>query len=139
MVVLLGRPDVWDVVHLLHQCSSFATIRLFKPNKKHAVRSTFYLVAKDVQPDAQSAKAALEEWKEDWARATFGGGEGMGGMETEMDVDAVNTLLDDFGPRLIQLATPVWKIQADALKKQDFDKSQNDGGSKQTNWRKKKG
>jgi 23S rRNA U2552 (ribose-2'-O)-methylase RlmE/FtsJ len=48
MVVLLRKPEAWDVVHLLYQFSSFANVQLFKPQKKHAVRSTFYLVAKNV-------------------------------------------------------------------------------------------
>ena len=37
MVVLLRRPDAWDVVHLLQQFNSCADIQLFKPYKKHAV------------------------------------------------------------------------------------------------------
>jgi hypothetical protein len=48
MVVLLRKPEAWDVVHLLYQFSSFANVQLFKPQKKHAVLSTFYLVAKNV-------------------------------------------------------------------------------------------
>jgi hypothetical protein len=119
MVVLLRRPDAWTVAHLLHQFNSFANIKLFKPYKKHAVRSTFYLVAKNVQPEADSAKAALEEWKKSWSRATFGGDEGTGEKDPEMDVEGVRKILDDFGPKLIELATPVWKIQASALEKQD--------------------
>ncbi|PVI00746.1 hypothetical protein DM02DRAFT_642232 [Periconia macrospinosa] len=113
MVVLLRRPDVWDVLHILRQFDSFANIQLFKPHKKHAVRSTFYLVAKNVQPDAETAKAALVEWKKIWYRTTFGGDEGTGEKVSEINDQAVTTVLNEFGPRLIELATPVWKIQAD--------------------------
>jgi hypothetical protein len=139
MAVLLRRPDAWDVVHLLHQFNSFANIQLFKPYKKHAVRSTFYLVAKNVQPEAESAKAALEEWKKSWSRATFGGDEGTGEKDPEMDVEAVKKVLDEFGPKLIELAIPVWKIQAGALERQDFTKARNDGRKKQHYWPKKRG
>jgi hypothetical protein len=131
IVVLLRRPDAWDVVHILHQFSSFANIQLFKSDKKHAVRSTFYLVAKNVNPQAESAKVALEEWKTSWSRATFGGNEGIGEKEPEVDMDTVIKMLDEFGPKLIGLATPIWKIQAAALERQDFTKSRNDGKRKQ--------
>lgn len=120
MVVLLRRPDAWEIVHLLHQFNSFADIRLFKPFRKHAVRSTFYLVAKNIQSEAESAKAALVEWKECWSRATFGGDEGLGEKEPQVDAETVKDVLDEFGPQLIELATPVWKIQAGALKKEDY-------------------
>ena len=115
MVVSLRRPDAWEIAHLLHQFNSFANIQLFKPYKKHAVRSTFYLVAKNVQSKTESAKAALEEWRESWFRATFGGDEGTGERDPEMEVDAVKAVLNDFGSKLIELAVPVWKIQATAL------------------------
>jgi hypothetical protein len=133
MVVLLRRPDVWDVTHLLHQFSSFTNIQLFKPHKKHAVRSTFYLVAKNVQPEVENAKAALKEWKKSWFRATFGG-DGIGEKDLEMDFEAVKGVLEDFGPKLVELATPIWKIQADALERQNFSKGRNNGQRKRQYW-----
>lgn len=139
MAILLRRPDAWDVAHLLYQFNSFANIQLFKPYKKHAIRSTFYLVAKNVQPDAESAKAALEGWKKSWSSATFGGDEGTGEKYPEMDVGAMKKMLDEFGPKLIELAIPVWKIQAGALEKQGFTKAQNDDRKKQYYRPKKKG
>lgn len=134
MVVLLRRPDAWDVVHLLHQFNSFADIRLFKPARKHAVRSTFYLVAKNVQPGSETAKAALEEWKQSWVRSTFGGEKGTGEKGPETDVAEVQKVLDEFGPKLIELATHVWKTQADALDRQDFTKFPKDNRKKQHYW-----
>lgn len=141
MVVLLRRPDVWDVVFLLYQFDSFAKIRLFKPCKKHAVRSTFYLVAKDVRPGAEGARAAAEEWKESWWRATSGGGEETGERDPEVSGEGVEKVLEGFGDRLVGLADPVWKIQAGALERQDFSKTKtwNDGRKKQTYWPKKRG
>ncbi|TVY45877.1 hypothetical protein LOCC1_G005042 [Lachnellula occidentalis] len=139
MVVLLRKPDAWDVVHLLHQFNSFANIQLFKSDKKHAVRSTFYLVAKDVQPEYESAISALEEWKKSWSHATFGGDEGTGEKDPEMDAEAVHKVLDDFGGNLLELAIPVWRIQGGALERQDFTKTRNDGRKKQHYWPDKRG
>lgn len=133
MVVLLRRLDAWHTIRLLLQFDSFSHIRVFKPYKYHAVRATFYLVAKNVQPEAESAKTALEEWKKTWYRATFGGDEGTGEAEPEIDVESANAVLEEFGPRIIQLATPVWKIQADALEKQD--KTWDNRKRQQRGWR----
>ncbi|KAL5411299.1 hypothetical protein PMIN04_010310 [Paraphaeosphaeria minitans] len=125
MVVLLRKLENWDVLRLLHQFSSFADIQLFKPQKKHAVRSTFYLVAKNVQPDVESAKAALDEWKKNWSRATFGDIGRTGENAREVDAETVQEIVGEFGQKLIELATPLWKIQASALKRQDFTKARN--------------
>jgi hypothetical protein len=118
MVVLLRKPDAWDMFRLLHQFNSFSKIKLFKPYKKHNIKSTFYLVAKNIQPESEAAKAALEEWKQSWVRATFGGEQGTGEKDPEPDVEYVKKALDEFGPKLIKLAKTVWKIQADALERQ---------------------
>ena len=96
-------------------------------------------MAKNVQPEAGSANAALEEWKKSWSRATFGGDEGTGEKDPEMDIEAVKKVLDEFDPKLIELAIPVWKIQAGALERQDFTKTRNDGRKKQPYWPKKRG
>jgi hypothetical protein len=134
MVVLLGKIEAWHVVHLLHQFSSFADIQLFKPYKKHAERSTFYLVAKNVQPEVESAKIALEEWKRSWASATFGGDEATGKDDVEVDAEIVEGVLEDFGPKLVKLAIPVWKIQASALERQYLKKARDDGSKKKHYW-----
>ncbi|KAK7178167.1 hypothetical protein PSPO01_15780 [Paraphaeosphaeria sporulosa] len=107
MVVLLRKPENWDVLRLLHQFSSFADIQLFKPQKKHAVRSTFYLVANNVQPDVESAKAALDEWKKNWSRATFGDIGRTGENAREVDAETVQEIVGKFGQKLIELATPL--------------------------------
>jgi hypothetical protein len=107
MVVLLRRPDTWDVLHLLHRFNSFADIQLFKPCRKYAVRSIFYLVAKNVQPDLESANMALEEWKKSLYCTTFGGDKGTGEMGPEMDIETAKITLDEFGPTLIRLANPI--------------------------------
>lgn len=52
-----------------HQCAS---IRLFKPTKVHAKRSSFYMVATRVDSRSPQAVKAIEEWRETWKIATFG-------------------------------------------------------------------
>jgi 23S rRNA U2552 (ribose-2'-O)-methylase RlmE/FtsJ len=115
MIVLLHKVGAWDTVELLYHFNKFSSVQLFKPNKIHALRSSFYLVAKNVQPDADCAKMALDSWKRSWWNATFGGEHGTGGPEVKSSTDYVQTVLDEFGSQLIELGRPVWQIQAIAL------------------------
>ncbi|MCJ1385358.1 hypothetical protein MMC17_008480 [Xylographa soralifera] len=120
LIMLLHRLDSWDCVQLLYQFSQFAQIQLFKPQRKHALRGSFYLVAKSLQPDHQAAQLAVQQWKEAWWRGTFGGTEGTGLTKQLISPEAMRTILDEFGDKLIELARPAWQIQFEALMKQSF-------------------
>lgn len=49
MIVLLHKVEAMDTVELLYQLNRFSTVRLFKPATSHAKRSSFYMVASDIQ------------------------------------------------------------------------------------------
>ena len=115
MVVLLHKADSWVAVELMYHFNQFSSIQLFKPKQKHALRSSFYLIAKNVRPDADGARTAVESWKRSWWSATFGGENGTGEFEVKASTDYVQTVLDDFGGKLVELGRPVWQIQANAL------------------------
>lgn len=120
IVMLLHKAEAYDTIELLHQFDSFSEIQLFKPIKHHQIRSSFYLIAKDVQPHAETAQAALKEWKKDWYRSTFGGENGTGEKDKDIDMKRAQDILDKFGGRLVEMAEPLWKLQADALAAKDF-------------------
>lgn len=114
-VILLHKAEAWDTMCLLKSFCSFAKVTLFKPESAHRQRSTFYLVAKDVQSTSTEAGTFTNSWRQVWTAATFGGEEGIGSdpaMPDDADVDA---LLHRFGPGLIHLARRTWSIQAEAL------------------------
>ncbi|MCJ1397535.1 hypothetical protein MMC11_000729 [Xylographa trunciseda] len=115
LIMLLHKVDYWACIELLHQFSQFADIQLFKPQRKHAMRSSFYLVAKGVQPDHKAAKSAVQQWKDAWWNATFGGVAGTGLTKEPTNPDVVQTILDEFGDKLLELARPIWQIQLEAL------------------------
>jgi hypothetical protein len=121
LIMLLHKMDAWDTVELLYEFSHFSTIQVFKPKKKHAIRSSFYLIAKDVKPDSDAAQAAIGRWKMAWSRATFGS---EAGTDDRVMVDChhVERVLDQFGSKLVELGLPLWDIQAEALSKMDFTK-----------------
>ncbi|KAG0649712.1 hypothetical protein D0Z07_3592 [Hyphodiscus hymeniophilus] len=117
LVMLMHKVDSWASVNVIYTFSKFATLHLFKPKSAHATRSSFYLVARNVDVESPLAAAAVAEWKNKWYNATFGGPVGTGGDVPEPEDTVVLGILRTFGERLIQMGIPLWKIQADALAK----------------------
>ena len=120
LVMLLHKIESWDTTELLYNFSRFSSIELFKPKRLHAIRSSFYLVAKNVQPNCDAVKEVIKIWKQAWWRATFGGQNGTGEAKMLPDEGNVQMILDEFGNRLLELGRPIWDIQANALSKADF-------------------
>lgn len=125
-IILLHKADAFDTMQLLRSFSEFAKIALFKPQKAHNTRSTFYLIAKDVKPLSVPAIEAMEKWKFDWQQATFGGEKGTGVAKEPASDEEVNALLDEFGPELIKLCQHIWSIQAEALVRAEWRQEQVD-------------
>ncbi|KAL4942697.1 hypothetical protein BDV06DRAFT_158423 [Aspergillus oleicola] len=119
MVVLLHKLEAPDVVLLLHAFDKFATVRLFKPIKSHATRSSFYMIATDVMSHSGEAKAAIERWRNTWKIATFEFGieRSVYTALVHKDSPEVERVVEEFGARLIELGRKIWDIQANALEK----------------------
>ncbi|KAI9845348.1 MAG: hypothetical protein M1837_004970 [Sclerophora amabilis] len=121
-IILLHKSERWDNVQILRSFEGFSKIKLFKPASIFGKRSSFYLVAKKVDPTHPDAISAVEKWKADWKKATFPAEDG----DTKPDIDdtddddVVRSALADFGPRLIELGRPIWAIQGDALSRAAF-------------------
>ncbi|KAJ3526636.1 hypothetical protein NM208_g11092 [Fusarium decemcellulare] len=126
MVILLHKLDSWRSFNLIHQFSKFSTVQLFKHPKNHKIRSSFYLVAKDIQADNKLVKEAIATWKELYRVTTFG-------MEEEyykmmwVDSKDVGAALDDFGESYVAMGRSIWKTQATALENASFMKPKTDG------------
>ena len=120
LIMLLHKIEAWDTIELLHIFSSFSAIELFKPERKHAARSSFYLIARNVQPDIEPARLAVNSWKQAWQQATFGGDDGTGGPRLLVDDNHIHMVLDQFGDRFVELARPIWEIQTRALSGMKF-------------------
>ncbi|OQE07226.1 hypothetical protein PENVUL_c014G08193 [Penicillium vulpinum] len=91
------------------------------PKKGHAKRSSFYMVATDIQSQTPEAIEAIKRWKRIWRAATFDSDEDYGKVILDED-SSIETLLEDFGPELVKLGKAIWKIQADALAQAPFMK-----------------
>lgn len=121
-MMLLHKADAFDNIELLETFDTFSKLKLIKPKTAHAARSSFYLIAKDVDPTHPKAQYAVEQWKKDWKRATLAGDEGTG-MDKEMATEMkVNAVLEEFGPNLIGLAKEIWLTQKNALGRASYIK-----------------
>ena len=119
-IMLLHRIESSDNLELLRRFEKFSKIQIFKPEHVHAYSSSFYLVAKDVQPKDAVARSLLQKLEANWLTTTFGGEESTGRMPEEPSEGEVDEALKEYGRRLIELGSPVWNIQAEALKRAPY-------------------
>jgi hypothetical protein len=59
LVVPLDELDTWNTILLLLTLTKSLSLQLFKPKKKHAMRSSFYVVADQMQPQNPYFRAAV--------------------------------------------------------------------------------
>ncbi|KAK5993842.1 hypothetical protein PT974_07279 [Cladobotryum mycophilum] len=121
MVMLLHKLEAWNTVDLLYTFSKFSSVQTFKSKIGHATRSSFYMVATNIQPQTLQARQAVERWKKHWKVATFGSNEECQSTFRETDV-AAEQMVAEFGRDLVRLGKGIWEIQADALEKAPFIK-----------------
>ena len=122
LVMRLHGADVLRNVKLLNLFNNIAKIKLFKPLRIHAKKTSFYLIAKDVKPDSLNNIHALKEWKQEWKNATFPAlaDDGISTHDDAKDAaersEEASKLMETFGERLVELGEPIWEIQKKALK-----------------------
>ncbi|KAI1204464.1 uncharacterized protein F4807DRAFT_447313 [Annulohypoxylon truncatum] len=119
MIVLLHKIEAWDNVNLIWKFHQFSSVRIVKPKRGHAKRSSFYMVATNIRSRHPQAIQEINNWKRVWKVATFGSDDEYERVLLEGNV-GVNELLEEFGPKLIDHGTGIWRIQADALEKAPF-------------------
>lgn len=115
MVVLLHKLETWHNLQLLYMFSKFSMVQLFKPEKYHAIRSSFYLIAKRVQPLSPHAVKAISIWKRSWLSTTF-----RSCPEDTIPEEEVQVVLSQFGEHYVRLGIPIWSIQKTALERSSF-------------------
>ncbi|TKA68731.1 hypothetical protein B0A55_11273 [Friedmanniomyces simplex] len=121
MIVLLHKVEAWNTMRLLSKFYQCASVKLFKPTRAHAQRSSFYMVATQVESGCPQAVEAIAEWREMWKIATFGTEQEFDEAIRASEAD-VEDVLANFGPDIISIGRCVWDIQARALAKAPFTK-----------------
>lgn len=121
LLALMHGPDHWDTVAVLYRFSQFSDIQLYKPKTSHRNRSSFYMVASNINTDL--AAPWVEHLRECWYEATFGGEDGRGvPFDLEEDL-VVEDVLEEFGERLIEMGRDIWTIQKEALESWDWNRN----------------
>ncbi|KAI1000638.1 hypothetical protein K3495_g7558 [Podosphaera aphanis] len=121
LVILLHKLDNWETILLVHTLNEFSSIEFFKPKEKHAIKSSFYVIATKIEAHGENIHRAIELWKEEWQMATFGTGEEYAEFRQRHN-HRTSDVLREFGDTLISLSEPIWTIQSTALKKAPFMK-----------------
>ncbi|KAI1396123.1 FtsJ-like methyltransferase-domain-containing protein [Hypoxylon fuscum] len=119
MVVLLHKLEKYDTANLVRTFSNFSSVRLFKPKSSHTIRSSFYMVATNVQSNHPEAIRAVESWKATWKAATFRTDEEYQQV-LHRDEGSVGEILQEFGQEMVSLGRDIWKVQIDGLAKAPF-------------------
>ncbi|KAH7563668.1 hypothetical protein BM1_00715 [Bipolaris maydis] len=119
IVILLHKLEAWDTVLLPYTLGKFSSFQLFKPQKKPAIRSSFYVVAEQIQTQSSLFQASVTTWKEEWYVATFGSDVEYRDNRARF-YGLVDRVLSDFGTELLELGQPIWEVQSAALRKASF-------------------
>ncbi|KAF5724230.1 methyltransferase family [Fusarium mundagurra] len=119
MVILMHKLDSWRSFDLIHQFSKMATVKLYKHYRHHKIRSSFYLVAKNIQAESAFAKEMVAMWKQRYKIATFGTDEEYAEMHRVTRETAL-VELEKFGEEYVAMGKKIWKTQASGLKKAPF-------------------
>ncbi|KXH51172.1 hypothetical protein CNYM01_04502 [Colletotrichum nymphaeae SA-01] len=120
MIMLLHKPEAWRTILQLRLFSKFSNIFAKKPRSSHKKRSSFYLVATNVQSKHPAAIKAIASWKKTWNDLTFGVEDNVANDSLGEEEPSVEEVLDDFGEQLVRLGRSVWHIQGQALEKAPF-------------------
>ncbi|KAI1426797.1 hypothetical protein F5Y12DRAFT_783819 [Xylaria sp. FL1777] len=119
MLVLLHKVESWKSVQILRAFCRFSLVKVIKPRRAHAKRSSCYMVASNIQPQHEDAIQAVRAWKQIWKAATFDTESEFCRLSKSLEPD-VEEVIGDFGVKLVGLGTKAWEIQADALAKAPF-------------------
>ena len=125
MIVLLHRSSRVSIFRLIRMFHQFSHVHIFKPTKNHTIKSSFYLVARDIQAESASCLEAMELFRTVWERASVKDDSVSSTVlykELALVQSSLRPELEAFGPRYVELVRYIWRIQADALENAPFVK-----------------
>ncbi|KAF7718917.1 Uncharacterized protein PECH_006655 [Penicillium ucsense] len=116
-VILLHQAYSPHSVRLIAAFKKFARVTLFKPTVSHRNRSSFYLIAKNVETTSPEAKNFIRSHRLKWLRKTVESFDlKMPEIEPQEEEEPMESIISAIGDELIRLAEPLWQIQIVAMK-----------------------
>ncbi|KDN45698.1 hypothetical protein RSAG8_04782, partial [Rhizoctonia solani AG-8 WAC10335] len=104
---------------LLALCRISNIVRTVKATQFQTIRSYFYVLAQRVHPESDECKRLVSALERLWYTMTFEGESGYGRDISAEDEELITTdeeMLSEKGlSAIVQLGTPMWEIQYDAL------------------------
>lgn len=119
MIILMHKAEAWNSLCLFYTFSKFAKIRLFKPDQEHQFKSSFYMIATEIQSQSDEAEIAVKQWTQEWKVATFGTDDEYQQVVRQNTLE-VEMVLREFGEQWIRLSEDVWNMQLKGLKTKSF-------------------
>jgi 23S rRNA U2552 (ribose-2'-O)-methylase RlmE/FtsJ len=71
LICRLHKIEGVDTANLLCVLEKLSSMQVWKPPRAHITRSSFYVIAKGVQPQSPEGIRAINEWKKIWSDATL--------------------------------------------------------------------
>jgi hypothetical protein len=63
LVLVMHKPESFNTAEVIHTFTKCSTVRLFKSKTKHAITSSFYIVAMKVDTQSEEMQSAMVKWK----------------------------------------------------------------------------
>lgn len=114
MVMLLKQMHTPPCIDLMRDMEKIAVLETWKSQNTWTMKSSFHLVAKEVNTAAPEMAELIEKHKRIWREATFEQ------KVPEWSKEEVEQMLSEYGEQLVELGTPTWEIQAEALENAEF-------------------
>lgn len=118
LIMLLHQSYGPHNVRLLEAFNQFSQIEVIKHQVSHVKRSSFYLVAKNVDPQHPRARRLIDEMRWAWRKLTainFNVNFPDSDAGKEPEKEDMKDIMDSFGEKLLELAEPGWKLQTQAM------------------------
>ncbi|KAJ0122958.1 methyltransferase protein [Diaporthe amygdali] len=119
MIMLMHKAETWKSLSLFYQFSKFSKVNLFKPEVEHQHRSSFYMIATNIQSQSEAAQKAVKQWTSEWKTATFGTDEEYM-KECQGNALDVDEVLKEFGASWVDMCREVWALQIKGLERKSF-------------------
>ena len=106
MIVLLHRSSRVSIFRLIRMFHHFSRVWIFKPYKSHTIKSSFYLVARDIQPESPACLEAMDLFQRIWERASVKDDSVASSVlykELALIKKPLQPELEGFGPRYVEL------------------------------------